>query len=102
MTTSPLKDDLRDRSTDIVPKKSNNNLILKQLKEVKKKKKHDCSQAQLERQNKREDLCNDSKRQYPSNTTVIVGDSIINGIREERLSGINGVVKVCNFPGATI
>ena len=38
--------------------------------------------------------------QYPSNTTVIAGDSIINGIREERLSGKNRLVKVRNFPGA--
>ena len=40
--------------------------------------------------------------QYPSNTTVIAADSIINGIREERLSGKNGGIKVRNFPGATI
>ena len=40
--------------------------------------------------------------QYPSNTTAIADDSIINGICEERLSGKNGVVKVRNFPGATI
>ena len=40
--------------------------------------------------------------QYPSNTTVITGDSIVNGIRDERLSGKYGVVKVCNFPSATI
>ena len=40
--------------------------------------------------------------QYPSNTAVIAGDSIVNGIREERLSGKNYVVKVRNFPCATI
>ena len=40
--------------------------------------------------------------QYPLNSTVIAGDFIINGIREERLSGQNGVVKVRNFSGATI
>ena len=40
--------------------------------------------------------------QYPSNTTVITGDSIKNGIRKESLSGKYGVVKVRNFPGATI
>ena len=38
---------------------------------------------------------------YPSNTTVIAGDSIINGVHEDRLSGKYGVVKVRNFPGAT-
>ena len=40
--------------------------------------------------------------QYPLNTTRIAGDSITNGIRGERLSGKYGVVKVRNFPGATI
>ena len=40
--------------------------------------------------------------QYPSNTTVIAVNSIINGIREEHLSGKYGVVTVCNFPAATI
>ena len=37
-----------------------------------------------------------------SNTTVIAGESIINVIHEEHLSGKYGVVKVRNFPGATI
>ena len=32
----------------------------------------------------------------------IAGNSIRNGIREERLSGKNDMVKVCNFSGATI
>ena len=40
--------------------------------------------------------------QYPSNTTVIAGDSITNGICEERLSGKSSVVKVRNFLGTTI
>ena len=40
--------------------------------------------------------------QCPSNETVIASDSIVNGICEEHLSGKNGVVKVHNFPGATI
>ena len=40
--------------------------------------------------------------QYLLNITVIAGDSIIHGTREERLSGKNGVVKVRNFLGATI
>ena len=35
-------------------------------------------------------------------TTVIAGDSILNGVREERLSGKYDVVKVCNFLGVTI
>lgn len=40
--------------------------------------------------------------QYPTNAKLIAGDSIISGICEERLSGKNGVVKVCNFAGAAI
>ena len=53
---------------------------------------------------KLDDICEITtiQGQYPSNTTVITGDSIINGIREERLSGKYGAVKVRNFPGATI
>ena len=36
---------------------------------------------------------------YP---VIIAGNSVINGIREERLSRKNSVVEVRNFPGATI
>ena len=39
MNTSTMNDDLRDKSTDIVPKKRNDNSVLEQLKVVKKKKK---------------------------------------------------------------
>ena len=39
MNTSTISDDLHDKSTDIVPKKSDDNSILEQLEEVKKKKK---------------------------------------------------------------
>ena len=42
MNTSTISDDLHDKSTDIVPKKSDDNSILEQLEEVKKKKKNDC------------------------------------------------------------
>ena len=38
---------------------------------------------------------------YPSETTVIVGDSIINGIIEGRIDK-DRPVKVCNFLGATV
>ena len=38
----------------------------------------------------------------PSNTNVIVGDSIINSVCWKRLSERNGVFKVRSFPGATI
>ena len=38
MSTSTMNDDLRDKNTDIVRKKRNDNSILEQLEEVKKKK----------------------------------------------------------------
>ena len=49
------------------------------------------------------DVCETTiQGQYPLNTTITDKDSIINGVREERFSGKNGVVEVHNFPGATI
>ena len=39
MNISTMNDDLSNKSMDIVPQKSNNNSILEQLQEVKKKKK---------------------------------------------------------------
>ena len=100
-----MKDDLRDKSMDIVPRKRNDNSILEQLEEIKKKKKNDYYTFKLCKSDKTsEETCETMtiQGQYPSVTTVIAGDSIINGIREERLSGRYGVVKVRNFPGATI
>ena len=43
MNTSTMNDDLRDKSTDTVPKKRNDNSILEQLEEVKKKKSEYCA-----------------------------------------------------------
>ena len=39
---------------------------------------------------------------YPSGTTVIVGDSIIYGVINERINKKDRPVKVHNFPGATV
>ena len=89
----------------LFPKKRNDNSILEQLEEVKKKKKNDYCAFKFSKSDKTiEEICETATipGQYPSNTTVIAGDSIINDIREERLSGKNGVVKVRNFPGANI
>ena len=100
-----MNDDLRDRSTDIVPEKRNNNSILEQLEEVKKKKKNGYYAFEFSKSDKTSgEICENTtiEGQHPSNTTVITGDSIINGIRDERLSGKYGVIKVRNFPGATI
>ena len=82
----------------------NDNSILEQLEEIKKKRKNDYYVFKFSKNDKiSKDICKTTRiqGQYPSNTTVIGGDSIINGIREERLSGKYGVVKVRNFPGAT-
>ena len=104
MNTSTMNDDLRDKSTGIVPKKRKDNSILEQLEEVKKKRKNDHYFKFSKNDKTSEDICETTtiQAQYPSNITVIAGDSIINGFREERLSGKYGVVKVRNFPGATI
>ena len=86
-------------------KKRNDNSILEQLEGVKKKKKDDYYAFKFSKSDKTsEETCETTtiQGQYPSNTTVIAGDSIINGILEERLSGKYGVVKFRNFPGATI
>lgn len=42
-----------------------------------------------------------NQSQYPTNTTVIAGNVVTNGIRDERSSGKNGIVKVRNFADAT-
>ena len=104
MNTSTMNDDLRDKSTDIVSKKRNDNSILEQQEEVQKNKKDQYTFKFSKSDKTSEEICETTTFQgpYPSNTTVIVGDSIINGIREERLSGKYGVVKIRNFPGATI
>ena len=39
---------------------------------------------------------------YPSGTTVIVGDSIINSVIEGRINKKDRSVKVRNFPGAKV
>ena len=39
---------------------------------------------------------------YPNGTTVMVGDSIVNGVTEERINKKDRPVEVPNFPGATV
>ena len=105
MNTSTMSDDLRDKKHGIVLKKCNDNSILEQLEEVKKKKKRDYYAFKLSKSGKASEVVCETTMiqvQYPSNTTVIAGDSIIYDTREERLSGKNRVVTVLNFPGATI
>ena len=78
---------------------------MEQLEEVKKKINNDYYAFKFSKNDKTsEDICETTtiQGQYPSNATVIAGDSIINGIHEERLSGKYAVVRIRNFPGATI
>ena len=49
--------------------------------------------------NKKDDS---SPATYPPNTTIIIGDSMLNGIEENKLSMKHRNVKVRNFPGANI
>ena len=77
--------------------------IDEQLNEFKRKKKEEyykykqsvCSDAG----EKDKSVKND---QWPIGTTVIVGDSILNGIVEEKLCGQGRLVKVKRFPGSTV
>ena len=75
---------------------------MEQLEEVKKNDYYGFKNSKSDKTS--EEICETTtiQGQYFSNTTVISGDSIINGIREERLFGKYGVVKFGNFPGATI
>ena len=57
MNTSTMNDDLRDKSTDIVQKKRNDNLILEQLDEVKEKKKNDYYAFKFSKSDKTREIC---------------------------------------------
>ena len=86
------------------PKKQRQSNI-RAIERSKEKEKKDYYASKLSKSGKTtEKTCKTTKiqGQYPTNATLIAGDSIISGICEERLSGKNGVVKVCNFAGATI
>ena len=85
--------------------KSNNSSISEKIEEVKIRRKNDYDAFKCSKSGKtNKEVCETTTilGQYPSNATVIVGESIINGIREKRLSGKNGVVEVRNFAGVTI
>ena len=103
----------RERSIDV---NSNDNIVMnsqalkislsEQLKNVKRQKKEEFYQfkSKLPIVTDMNESISKIKHEglYPSGTTVIVGDSIINGVIEERINKKNRPVKVCNFPGATV
>ena len=101
----------KERSINVTP---NNNIItnsqvlkislFKQLKNVKRQKKEEFYQFKSKQpiDNNMNESSSKLKHQdlYPNGTTVIVGDSIINGVIEERINKKDRPVKVRNFPGA--
>ena len=70
-----------------------------QLEEVKKKKEEFYASK---KSNSKDNHISSSQDLYPRNTIVIAGDSIINGVFEDRLRTKNHVVKVRNFSGANV
>ena len=80
--------------------------LSEQLKNVKSQKQEDFYQFKSKQaiDNNINESLSKQKHQglYPSGTTVIVGDSIINGVIEERINKKDRPVKVRNFPGATV
>ena len=71
-----------------------------QLEEVKKKKKEEFYASK--KSDSKDNHTISSQDLYPRNTIVIAGDSIINGVFEDRLRRKSHVVKVRNFPGANV
>ena len=77
--------------------------IDEQLNEFKRKKKEEYYKC-------KQNVCNDAGEkdksvkndQWPIGTTVIVGDSILNGIVEEKLCGQGCLAKVKRFTGSTV
>ena len=103
----------RERSINVTPNdnKVTNSQALKislseQLKYVKRQKKEEFYQFKSKQPivNNMNESSSKLKHQdlYPSGTTVIVVDSIINGLIEERVNKKDRPVKVRNFPGATV
>ena len=77
--------------------------IEKQLNDVKMKKREEYyrSKSKLQSNAAKESITTE-KGQWTKNTTLIVGDSIINSVLEEELCGGSRNVKFKNFPGATV
>ena len=81
----------------------NTNSIAKQLNDVKIKKREEFYRSQNNVQsNAAKENITTEKGQWPKNATLIVGDSIINGVLEEGLCRGGRNVKVRNFSGVTV
>ena len=77
--------------------------VEKQLNDVKIKKREEYyrSKNNLQSDTAKENITTEIA-QWPKNTALIVGDSIINGVLEEGLCGEGRNVKVRHFPGAMV
>ena len=80
--------------------------LSEQLKNVKRQKQEEFYQFKSKQaiDNNINESLSKQKHQglYQSGTTVLVGDSIINGVIEERINKKDRPVKERNFPGATV
>ena len=74
-----------------------------QLKEIRKSMHLRYQNGQRKPNNQNQSECKvEDKSKWRKNTTLIVGDSMISGIDQQRLSVKGRIVKVRSFPGATI
>ena len=73
--------------------------MIRKLK--KKREEYYWSENNFQSNTSKENITTEKGKQ-PKNTTLIVGDSIINGVLEEELCGGGHNVKVRNFPSATV
>ena len=83
--------------------------IEEQLSEVIKEKQERYYQQKIAnsatnetQQNNKENTSKEKQGKYPNGTTVVLGDSILNGVIQEKLSRPGRPVKVHNFRGATL
>ena len=78
-----------------------NKTLLDTIKELTTAKSHPLTYAS-EKTNSKDNHTSSSQDLHPRNTIVIAGDSIINGVFEDRLRRKDHMVKVRNFPGANV
>ena len=106
-------DDIADINDEIIipgKKDINDNLsktsMQNQLEEVIREKKEKFYELKNSNNKNSEPVATNNKEEtqgkYPDGTAIIIGDSILNGIIQERLSRKEHVVKVHNFRGATV
>ena len=74
-----------------------------QLKEIRKSMHQRYHNGQRKPNNQNQAECKvEDESKWPKNTTLIVGDSMISGIDQQRLLNKGRIIKVRSFPGAAI